>query len=97
MTAPIWMRTTDVATIDALDRMQDVLDRALALVCQKAFISRQPTPETANLAAYEFKVARTVQNALSLALTSMSTAAESVDCLLAEMEQLIERNPERPA
>ena len=91
------MRTTDVATVDALNRIQDVLDRAQGLVCRKAYISRQPTPETANLAAYEFEVARTVQNALSLALTSMSTAAESVDCLLAAMERLIERNPERPA
>ena len=86
-----WLRTTDVASLDAISRMGDVLDDAKALIERHAFISRRPTPETRDLCAYEFEVARTVQVALNHALVAMWYAAESAATLIGEMERLLER------
>ena len=91
-----WVSNMDRATLKALDRILEVMDRVQGLFvwCPRSVV-RQPTPETAALVGYELEVSKMLQVSLSRLLTAMSDTAEGVDVLLSEVERLLDRNPKR--
>lgn len=80
-------------SIEALDYIADVLDRAGGFIRGAVPLSRRPPEDDYDVCRLEFNTDRMLQDVLGQTLTAMYHNAQAADAMLRSLEELRERNP----
>jgi hypothetical protein len=80
-------------SVKQMEEAITTLNRAADYIHGQDSMHRRPSPETADLIAYEFTVGTLLAGSLGALLTSVCNLAEGIDPLLTELERLVASEP----